>query len=29
VVLERVVLDREIKLLVPEWGYRKREGGHN
>jgi hypothetical protein len=25
VMLERVVLQREIKLLVPDWGYRKRE----
>jgi hypothetical protein len=25
VALERVVLDREIKLLVPEWTHRKRE----
>jgi hypothetical protein len=27
VMLERVVLQREIKLLVPEWNYRKREAG--
>jgi hypothetical protein len=27
VMLERVALQREIKLLVPEWNYRKREGG--
>ena len=27
--LERVVLEREIKLLVPEWTYRKREAGKN
>jgi hypothetical protein len=27
VILERAVLQREIKLLVPEWGYRKREAG--
>jgi hypothetical protein len=24
VMLERVVLQREIKLLVPDWSYRKR-----
>jgi hypothetical protein len=29
VALERVVLEREIKLLVPEWTYRKREAGKN
>jgi hypothetical protein len=29
VTLERVVLEREIKLLVPEWTYRKREIGKN
>jgi hypothetical protein len=27
VMLERVVLQREIKLLVPEWHYRRREAG--
>lgn len=27
VILERAVLQREIKLLVPEWGYRKRAAG--
>jgi hypothetical protein len=25
VMLERVVLQREIKLLVPDWSHRKRE----
>jgi hypothetical protein len=29
VALERIVLEREIKLLVPEWRYRKREAGKN
>jgi hypothetical protein len=29
VALERVVLEREIKLLVPEWTSRKREIGKN
>lgn len=29
VALERVVLEREIKLLVPEWTYRKRGAGKN
>jgi hypothetical protein len=29
VMLERVVLDREIKLLVPEWAHRKREAARN
>jgi hypothetical protein len=28
-MLERGVLQREIKLLVPEWSYRKREAGKN
>jgi hypothetical protein len=27
VMVERVVLQREIKLLVPEWHYRQREAG--
>jgi hypothetical protein len=29
VSLERVVIEREIKLLVPEWRYRMREAGRN
>jgi hypothetical protein len=29
VALEHLVLEREIKLLVPEWGHRKRQAGHN
>jgi hypothetical protein len=29
VTLECVVLEREIKLLVPQWMYRKREAGKN
>jgi hypothetical protein len=29
VMLERIVLQREIKLLVPEWSYRKRESAND
>jgi Tubulin like len=29
VMLERVVLQREIKRLVPEWNYRQREAGND
>jgi hypothetical protein len=25
IILERMVLQREIRLLVPEWNHRKRE----